>query len=81
MLPRPLAIGLTILIALVWTANVIFGFIDPARHDPTLNAIFGITIGAVYGLTRKENVQAARKKLGRLIEGEDSKKPTRGDDE
>lgn len=53
MLPRPLVAALTILIALAWTANVAVGFVYPDRHDPGLNAIFAIVVGAVYALGRR----------------------------
>lgn len=53
MLPRPLVIGLTILIATMWAANLIVGYLFPDRSDPAVNAIFAIVAGAVYGLQRR----------------------------
>lgn len=73
MLSRTLVTALTVLITLAWSVNVVFGFIDPVRHDPTLNAIFGIVVGGVFALRRtggKHHVSAVRAELGRLISGE-----------
>lgn len=55
MLPRPLTIALTVLISVVWAANVVIGFVDPSRSDPYINAIFAIVTGAVYALGRKQD--------------------------
>lgn len=49
-LPRLLIIALTVLIAGIWAANTVLGFIDPARHDPTLNAVFAVVVGGVYAI-------------------------------
>ncbi|MGW5720765.1 hypothetical protein ACWEVP_31650 [Amycolatopsis sp. NPDC003865] len=77
MLPRPLMIALAVLISLVWAVNVIVGFIDPARHDPTLNAIFALVVGAVFALGRKESraVKDARRRIAHAIAGEDDDEP------
>lgn len=70
MLSRPLAIAITIVITVVWLANVVVGFLYPDRHDATLNAIFAIVVGVVYGLTPKRDVLSrARRGLARRIEG------------
>lgn len=58
MLPRPFAVGLAVLISVVWTANVVIGFIDPERSDPTINAVFAVVVGAVYALGRKDRPSA-----------------------
>jgi hypothetical protein len=72
-LPRPLMIALAVLIAVVWAVNVVVGFVDPDRHDPTLNAIFALVVGAVFALGRKEStsVREARKRIGHAIAGDD----------
>lgn len=73
MLPRPITVALTLLISLVWVGNVVVGFIDPQRHDPTINAIFAVVVGAIFALGRKdESVSAARRRLGRFISGENA---------
>ncbi|MFE0021897.1 hypothetical protein [Amycolatopsis sp. NPDC059021] len=82
MLPRPLVTALTILIAAAWTGNVIVGFIAPERHDPTINAVFAIVVGAVYALGHrsKSKAKAARRRLAELIAGEpDDPKPNEDD--
>lgn len=73
MLPRPLVIGLAILISIMWAANLIVGFLYPGRSDPALNAIFAIVVGAVFALQRRpENSgKSVRRKLARLIDPED----------
>lgn len=70
MLPRPLVTVLTVLIAVAWAANVVVGFVWPERHDPTLNAIFAIVVGAAYTLG-KTDPQHARRKLADLTAGAD----------
>lgn len=71
MLPRPIMIGLTLLIALVWTGNVIIGVVDPVRHDPSINALFALVVGAVFALGRKDHSgwREGRRKLAQLIAG------------
>jgi hypothetical protein len=88
MLPRPLVTAITILITLAWAVNVVVGFTDPSRHDPTINAIFAVVVGAIYALRNGKNgtVSTARRTLGRLIAGDtkpaepDAKEGTAGDD-
>ncbi len=77
MLPRPLVIALALLISIVWAVNVVVGFVDPTRHDPTLNGIFALVVGAVFALGRKEEskVKAVRKRIARAIAGEDDEPP------
>lgn len=82
MLPRPLVTALTILITLAWTGNVIVGFVSPERHDPTINAIFAIVVGAAYALGHRSSAKTkkARQQLAQLIAGEDEEtKPDRQD--
>jgi len=70
-LSRPLAIGIAILVSIVWAANLVVGALYPERHDATINAIFAIIVGAVFGLTPKRDVlQNARQRLARRIAGE-----------
>ncbi|MFK0249292.1 hypothetical protein ACIQUM_31725 [Amycolatopsis azurea] len=72
MLPRPLVTALTILITIAWTGNVVVGFISPDRHDPTINAIFAIVVGAVYALGHRNTakVKRARQRLAELVAGD-----------
>lgn len=72
MLPRPLVTVLTVLVTLAWSVNVVYGFIDPAKHDPTLNAIFGIVVGGVFALrnTTGKHASKVRAELGHWIAGE-----------
>lgn len=71
-LPRPVAIGLTVLISLMWAANLVVGFLLPGRSDPYVNAIFAIVCTAVYALGRKQNpqIRGARRRLADAIAGE-----------
>ncbi|TDQ01235.1 hypothetical protein EV186_1021103 [Labedaea rhizosphaerae] len=79
-LPRAVTIGLTVLISAVWAFNVVIGFIEPDRRDPTVNAIFAIVVGGIYALGRKDDaVRSARKKLGKLISGDDEPRPNPSD--
>jgi hypothetical protein len=71
-LPRPLVTALTILITVAWAGNVVVGFVSPERHDPTINAIFAIVVGAVYALGHRNTAKAkkARRRLADLIAGD-----------
>lgn len=81
MLPRPLVTALTVLIALAWTANVVIGFVTPDRHDPALNGIFAIVVGAVYALGSKHDAMGnARRKLVRILK-DDEPEPSEDRDE
>lgn len=73
MLPRPVAIGLTILISGMWAVNLVVGFIYPGRSDPYVNAIFGVVVAAVYTLGRRDTaaVRRARTRLAQVVEGEE----------
>lgn len=53
MLPQRLTNILTILISLVWTANVVAGFIKPELRDPMINALFAVVVGSIYALGRR----------------------------
>lgn len=53
MLPRPLATAITVLVAIMWAANLIVGYLYPGRSDPAVNAIFAIVAGAIWGLQRR----------------------------
>lgn len=50
MLPRPVVIGVVVVVTLGWAVNLIIGFTSPARHDPTLNALLGVVVGAALAL-------------------------------
>lgn len=58
MLPRPLVIALTVLIAVMWATNLIVGYLAAGRADPAVNAIFAIVAGAVYGLQLRAKKQS-----------------------
>lgn len=66
MLPRPVAIGLAVLISFMWAVNLVVGYVYPDRSDPYVNAIFGTVVGAVFVLTRR----AARRNAGGSSEPE-----------
>lgn len=68
-LPRLLFAALTILISAVWAANTVLGFVDPARHDPSLNAVFAVVLGGVYAIGG--NHKALRWRLTIRSEGDD----------
>lgn len=53
MLSRTVATGIAILISLMWSVNLVVGYLYPDRSDPYVNAIFGTIVGAVFVLTRK----------------------------
>lgn len=80
MLPQKLTNILTILISLVWTANVVAGFIRPELRDPMINALFAVVVGSIYALGRRSGtggaVDDARRRLGDLISGD---RPGNGD--
>jgi len=91
-LSRPLAIAITILVTIVWAANVVVGLIYPERGDATVSALFAIIVGAVFGLTPKAGItRRARAAIARRIAGddpaaeepeaEDTETPPRGDDQ
>ncbi|HEX5119824.1 MAG TPA: hypothetical protein VFW65_31955 [Pseudonocardiaceae bacterium] len=68
---------LTVLVAVAWAANVVVGFVSPERHDPTLNAVFGIVVGGVLALRRPDpsgTPSRVRAELARLIAG-DNRRP------
>ena len=71
MLPRPIAVGLTVLISFMWAVNLVVGFLYPGRSDPYVNAIFGVVVAAVYTLGRKDTaaVRRARARMAQLVEG------------
>lgn len=73
MLPRALLAALTVVITIAWAANVVIGFLVPDRHDSALNAIFAVVIGSVYALGSRDPrraARAARRRVGRLIAGD-----------
>lgn len=72
MLPRPLVIGLAVLISIMWATNLVVGFLYPGRSDPALNAIFAIVVGAVFALGRRDHGVSIRKKLARAIDPDPS---------
>lgn len=52
MLPRWAVIGLAALVSLMWAINLTVGYLYPGRNDPFLNYIFGMVIGAIFGIDR-----------------------------
>jgi len=75
-LPQKLTNILTVLISLVWTANVVAGFINPELRDPMINALFALVVGSIYALGRKPgNLTDARRRLGELITGNQPAEP------
>lgn len=81
MLPRPLVVGLAVLISIMWAANLIVGFLYPGRSDPALNAIFAIVVGSIFALGRRDIAagKAARKKIARMIDPDNDEAVDRGD--
>jgi len=81
-LPQRLTNILTVLISLVWTANVVAGFIKPELRDPMINALFAVVVGSIYALGRRSGTSSsggldeARRRLGDLISGD---RPSNGD--
>ncbi len=63
MLPKPLLIALTIVIALAWVANLVVGYIDPTRAIPAVHTIFGIVAGSLFALGQADNAKAAIKSI------------------
>ena len=59
MLPRPLVIGLAVLVSLGWAANLA-SYLIYNRGDPQVNLLFGLVIGAVFGLNRVVGVMRRR---------------------
>lgn len=80
MLPRPLVIGLAVLISIMWAANLIVGFLYPERSDPAINAIFAIVAGSVFALRRREPGQAKtlRRKIAKAIDPDTDESDDRG---
>jgi hypothetical protein len=91
-LSRPLALGLAILVAVVWATSIAAALVFPDRYeiDTEINAIFAIVVGAVFGLTpKRDQVGNARRALGRRRiggspvnggEADEDADPPRGDD-
>lgn len=83
MLPRPIAVGLTVLISFMWAVNLVVGFLYPGRSDPYVNAIFGVVVAAVYTLGRRETaaVRRARARVAQLVEGEQQEEEPASEEE
>ncbi len=58
-LPRALWIGLTVIIALAWLANLIVGWLALGRTEPAVNFIFGAIVGSLY-VVRPRAAEAAK---------------------
>lgn len=82
MLPRPIVIGLVVLVAIVWATNVVVGYLVPDRNDPAINAIFAAVMSGVYALgkapsrRRRRNPANALARLASL--GSDQNPPDQG---
>lgn len=90
-MPKPLLIALVILIGSAWTANLVVDY-TTGRGEPAVNAIFGIVVGSLFALGRKDKptggrgdrkpgrrpVDELRSGLAGLIEPDDDP-DTRGD--
>lgn len=59
MLPRSLVIALAIVVTLGWIANLA-SYLLTQRGDPQVNLLFGLVIGAVFGLNRIAEVVKRR---------------------
>ena len=83
MLPRPVVTGLVVLVAIVWAANVIVGFLYPDRNDPAINAIFAVVMSGVYGLGRTSGAlrRRAADALARIAGQDTGQPPSKGDDQ
>lgn len=68
MLPRPLVIALAVLVALGWAANLA-SYLVYNRGDPQVNLLFGLVIGAVFGLNRV--VDVVRRRAGDVLKPAD----------
>lgn len=80
MLPRPLVVGIAVIITIGWAANLIVGFLYPGRSDPALNAIFAIVVGAVFALGRRDQNDSrnVRKQNARKIDSGEDEPTDRG---
>lgn len=69
---RPLAIALTILVAIVWAGTVAVGLLYPGRGDVSgINTIFAIVVGAAFGLVpKRETLANTRRRLAERISGD-----------
>lgn len=54
-------IGLVVLVAIVWAANVVVGYLVPDRNDPAINAIFAAVMSGVYALGKAPSRGLRRK--------------------
>ena len=55
MIPTPVVTGIAVVITSIWAVNVVVGFIDPTRHDATLNALFAIVVGGLFTLNKSKD--------------------------
>lgn len=72
MISRPLAIAITILVAVVWAGSVVVGMLYPDRDLAGINAIFAIVVGASFGLVpKRQTLATARRRLAQHIAGDE----------
>jgi hypothetical protein len=56
MLPKPVVVGIALLVSFVWAANFVVDVLTH-RGDGTINALFGIVISSIFYV-------GARRKVG-----------------
>lgn len=76
MLPRPLVIALAVLVAAGWAINLWF-YLAYGRSDPQVNLLFGVVIGAVFGLNRV--VDVIRRRTGDMLKPAERDPADKGD--
>lgn len=77
-------IGLVVLVAVVWAANFVVGFLFPDRSDPAINAIFAAVMSGIGVLGLGNRSGPLRRKAAaaaaRLLDPRaDQAPPERGD--
>lgn len=76
MLPRPLVIAIAVLVSLGWAANLA-SYLVYQRGDPQVNLLFGLVIGAVFGLNRV--VDVVRRRAADMLKPADHDATGKGD--
>lgn len=52
-MPKPLLIGLVVLVSAAWIANLTIGYLGIADTEPSVNAVFMLIIGALFPVVRR----------------------------
>lgn len=56
MLNEQIRTGLCVLVAIAWTVSVSVSMVNPDyRPDPSINGLFGLVVGAVLAVGKKDN--------------------------